>query len=444
MKSFMRRHLAFLVYIFVLVATLAPPASADDRWILRVHPTLVDGVVKQYDLKVDKTLKENGLYLVSVAKSAQSSVVIDALKADTRVRNVEKNADLRIPELLSASNNTRHKVPVLKNGTPLINMPGNPWIAYLNQPANTIIRIPAAQGRFGQGSSGLKVAVIDTAIDYDHPVLAPVLNTWEARNFVTGSADASVKQETTPFVDQETTPFVDGGGTIILNQETTPFVDQETTPFVDGSKKVPPAFGHGTMVAGIIHLVAPNVRIIPLKAFNSEGWGTIADVIEAIGWAAAHGAQVINMSFSADTNSVELSQAIAEATSAGVICVASVANNGAETTVYPSNIHAVIGVAATTNDDYRAPFSNYGTDVDIAAPGVAVISTYPHNHYAVGWGTSFSTPYVTGTVALMRSVINTETATEATSDLANGGARVLSPELQARRVDVYKATTLAK
>jgi subtilisin family serine protease len=440
----MSRKLTFLVWISAVVASFALPAAADDRWIVRVHPSLLDVIVKQYDLKVDKKLKDDGLYLVSIANSNQASVVIDALRTDTRVRHVEKNADLQIPELANGSNNAGHKVPLLKGGTPLINMAGNPWIAYLNQPANTIIRIPAAQERFGQGNGGLKVAVIDTAIDYDHPVLAPVLNTWEAHNFISGSADASVKQETTPFVDQETTPFVDAGGTIILNQETTPFVDQETTPFVDGSKKVPPAFGHGTMVAGIIHLVAPNVRIIPLKAFNSEGWGTIANVIEAIGWAVTHGAQVINMSFSAAANSVELSQAIAEATSAGVICVASVANNGADTTVYPSNIQPVIGVAATTNDDYRALFSNYGPDVDVAAPGVAVISTYPHNRYAVGWGTSFSTPYVTGTVALMRSVNSSENATEATSDLANGGARVLSPEVHARRVDVYKSTTLAK
>jgi subtilisin len=150
------------------------------------------------------------------------------------------------------------------------------------------------------------------------------------------------------------------------------------------------------------------------------------------------------MSFSASTNSVELSQAIAEANSAGAICVASVANDGSQAAVYPSNIQPVIGVAATTNDDYRAAFSNYGTDVDVAAPGVAVISTYPRNRYAVGWGTSFSTPYVTGTVALMRSVDASENATEATADLANGGAKVLSPELKARRVDVYKSTTLVK
>jgi len=440
----MRRKLIFLARVSVLVAILALQSAADDRWIVRVHPSLLDGVVKQYDLTVDKKLKDDGLYLISLSKRNASPAVIDALRADTRVRHVENNAKLQIPELTSGSNNAGHKVPVLRDGTPLLSMAGHPWIAYLNQPANRIIRIPEAQGRFGQGSSGLKVAVIDTAIDYDHPVLAPVLNTWEAHNFITGSSDASVKQETTPFVDQETTPFVDGSGTIILNQETTPFVDQETTPFVDGSKRVPPAFGHGTMVAGIIHLVAPNVRILPLKAFNSEGSGTIADVIEAIGWAVSHGARVINMSFSAATNSVELSQAIAEATSSGVICVASVANAGADTTVYPSNIQPVIGVAATTNDDYRTSFSNYGTDVDIAAPGEAVVSTYPQNRYAVGWGTSFSTPYVTGTVALMRSVNSLENATQAMADLANGGARVLSPELNARRVDVYKSTNLAK
>jgi subtilisin len=104
----------------------------------------------------------------------------------------------------------------------------------------------------------------------------------------------------------------------------------------------------------------------------------------------------------------------------------------------------VIGVAATTNDDYRADFSNFGTDVDIAAPGAGVISTYPQNRYAAGWGTSFSTPYVTGTIALMKSVNSTTTAVAADRELSNSGAKVKSPELEARRLDVYRATTIAK
>lgn len=440
----MTRNLQVLVRAAVLIAALTVQAFGDDRWIIRVHPSLVDPVAKQYGLRVEKRLKDDGLYLVSLSKSADPGNVIAALRASSHVRNIEKNADLRVPELAVDGNKSAHKVPVLKGGAPSISMAGNPWVAYLNQPANSVIRIAEAQRQFGQGRSDVVVAVIDTGIDYHHPVLAPVLNTWDGRNFITGSPDASTNQETTPFVDQETTPFVDGSGTIILNQETTPFVDQETTPFVDGSKKVPPAYGHGTMVAGIIHLVAPNVRLMPLKAFNSKGEGTMADVIEAIDWAVKRGAKVINMSFSAEASSLELTQAIADANAAGVICVASVANDGTAQIVYPANIAPVIGVGATTNDDFRAVFSNFGTDVDVAAPGVGVISTYPQNRYAAGWGTSFSTPYISGTVALMRSVNAATTAVSATRTLSSTGSKVKSPELDARRLDVYRATATAK
>lgn len=226
---------------------------------------------------------------------------------------------------------------------------------------------------------------------------------------------------------QETTPFVD--------QETTPFVDQETTPFVDGK-----AWGHGTMVAGLIHLVAPNVRILPLRAFRSDGSGSMADVIAAIDYAVSLGnVQVLNMSFSASETSVELNRAIAAATKAGMICVASVANDNSPAVVYPSNIDPVTGVAATTNDAYRASFSNYGPDAQIAAPGVEVVSTYPNNRYATVSGTSFSTAWVSGTVALMRSVNRTETVQQAQEDLDAGASRVKSPELHAGQLDVFKS-----
>ena len=113
-----------------------------------------------------------------------------------------------------------------------------------------------------------------------------------------------INQETSPFVDQETSPFVDSAGNYVVNQETSPFVDQETSPFVDQETspfvdQIPPGFGHGTMVAGIVHLVAPNVRIVPIRAFDDNGSGTMADVIQSINWAVANGADVINMSFSA-------------------------------------------------------------------------------------------------------------------------------------------------
>src|SRR5829696_3435878 len=215
----------------LLVLLFAVQSFADDRWILRVHPSVVDSVAKQYGLRIEKKLKDDGLYLVSLPKNGDAGSMISALRSNAQVRHVESNADVHVPELAAGVNNSGHKVPVLRGGTPSIAMGGAPWVAYLNQPANSLLRIQDAHRQFGQGRADVVVAVIDTGIDYAHPVLAPVLNTWDGRNFITGSSDASVRQETTPFVDQETTPFVDGSGTIILNQETTPFVDQETTPF---------------------------------------------------------------------------------------------------------------------------------------------------------------------------------------------------------------------
>ena len=123
------------------------------------------------------------------------------------------------------------------------------------------------------------VATIDTGADFSHSVLRnSLIGGWDFVNgWPLGQEQADVNQETTPILDQETTPILDqettpildGGTAVILQQETTPILDQETTPILDGKKY--PAFGHGTMVAGLIHLVAPNVKIMPLRAFGADG-----------------------------------------------------------------------------------------------------------------------------------------------------------------------------
>ncbi len=257
------------------------------------------------------------------------------------------------------------------------------------------------------------VAVIDTGVDFLHPVLFPVVNFWQGKDFtgtgdITGNSDLTqetspvVDQETSPVVDQETSPVVDGSGTIILNQETSPVVDQETSPVVDSA--MPPDFGHGTMVAGIVHLVAPSARILPIKAFGSNGTGTLANVIAAIYYAAQQGATVINMSFGGPQDSPALEAAIDYAEDQGIICVAAVANSDSPAVQYPAGSQGVIGVASTNNQDQRSSFSNWGSDVDLAAPGEAIVTTFPFGRYALGWGTSFATPYVSGTVALLQSI----------------------------------------
>jgi subtilisin family serine protease len=158
------------------------------------------------------------------------------------------------------------------------------------------------------------------------------------------------------------------------------------------------------MTAGIVHLVAPRASLMPLKAFSANGTGYASDVLRAIYYAVNHYAKVISMSFEFTSPSLELANAINYATGRSVICVASAGNDGSRAVVYPSGFANVIDVASTTNSNTPSTFSNYGTPpVWISAPGEAVMSTYPFGTYAVGWGTSFSAPFVSGTVALMAS-----------------------------------------
>ena len=110
---------------------------------------------------------------------------------------------------------------------------------------------------------------------------------------------------------------------------------------------------------------------------------------------------MLNMSFDLDGPSEELRRAIRYATDRGVICVGSAGNDGAEAVVYPAGLKRVIGVASTTLDDTLASFSNYGDSVDLAAPGVDLLTGYPGERYASASGTSFSAGLVSGAAALL-------------------------------------------
>jgi hypothetical protein len=437
-----------LTFTGLLTSLLIPPASAEDNYIVRLKAPATSSVVQQFGVKVKGALHGAGgsAFVVSVPDGPLGTIIANSLKSNPQIAAVEHDDTLALPEL-STFAGSGHKVPALKNWTGKFSLPGPipAWSAYLNQPVVGIIRLGDAQSRFGYGS-GL-VAVIDTGVDFTHPVLFPVTNFWMGFDFTRGNnldttGNSDLTQETTPMVDQETTPMVDGSGTIILNQETTPMVDQETTPMVDGGK-LPACFGHGTMVAGIIHLAAPFARILPIKAFNSDGTGKISDVIQAIYYAVNMGATVINASFSTPATSPELQKAINYATSNGVVFVTSVANDGSSTVVYPAGIAPAIGVASTDNNDNRSAFSNWGSDVDLAAPGEAIMTTFPRNRYALGWGTSFATPWVAGTVALIRSVSHSSIG-DVNGDLQDGAHHIASPGMGAGRLDVYKSVNEAK
>ncbi len=270
------------------------------------------------------------------------------------------------------------------------------WHGYVYQTGNQLIRTDSTHSAFNTAGSGVVIADIDTGVDPNHPVLkGSLLAGYDfTRNQTGGSEMADVSQSTVAVLD--------GDKIAQVSQSTVAVLDQSTVAVLDG--KGYEAFGHGTMTAGIIHLVAPQSKIMPLKAFQSNGTAYNSDILRAIYYAVGHGAKVINMSFNYTTYSQELANAVNYATAHGVICVAAAGNSGEQATVYPAALKNVIDVASTSNYDVASSFSNYGAPpVWLSAPGEGVMTTYPFGTYAAGWGTSFSAPYVAGATALLVS-----------------------------------------
>jgi subtilisin family serine protease len=167
--------------------------------------------------------------------------------------------------------------------------------------------------------------------------------------------------------------------------------------------------GHGTHVAGIIAAlnntigvigVGPNIDLYAIKVLNANGSGYLSDVIEGLDWAVANGMQVVNMSLGTSQDVQSFHDAIVSAYNAGVTIVAAAGNSGG-TVSYPAVYPEVIAVSATDQNNQIASFSSRGPEVDLAAPGVNIYSTYKGQSYATLSGTSMAAPHVTGAAALI-------------------------------------------
>lgn len=303
------------------------------------------------------------------------------------------------------------------------------WNGYLNQPASGIVRISATQKMFKVSGAGT-VAVIDTGLDPRHPALAKVV--LPGYDFTRNSVGA----DETGDLDHSTAGVLDGGPGIALY--VTPWLAAVVPPAGALALNNPAyaAFGHGTMTAGLVHLVAPTAKILPLKAFGSDGTGYASDVVRALYYAAAQRANVVSMSFSFNAmGSTEMLKAVNYITAQGLTCVAAAGNDGKKISVYPASYAGVIGVASTSNNDARSSFSNYGSQVVwVAAPGEAIVSSFPFATYASESGTSFSTPMVAGTVALLNDYKSG--LTPAAMKSAVGNAVYLNQDLNRGRLDM--------
>jgi subtilisin family serine protease len=450
----MSRNLHILARAGLLAALCCFASFAEDRYVVHTNGD-IRSIAARHGLRVVQSFAGSGNGHHVLASAGQNPLsVIRGLALDASVVSVEADQPIFLPGQHSGA--SVH--PAIAAQGQVFPLDGTlTWYfsslapkGYTTQPASATIQIDAAHGIVTGGS---KVAVIDTGIDRTNLVLASSIGEgWDfVNNLPLGMERADLNQETTPILDQETTPILDqettpildGGSAIILSQETTPILDQETTPILD-SKKFP-AYGHGTMVAGLIHLVAPTATLLPVRAFAADGTSTISQIVAGIYWAVDHGADVINMSFSTQADSLILQAAINAATAKGVICVAAAGNDGAQIAVWPAAYSNVIGVGSTNNLFTRSLFSNYGSVVSLAAPGEALITTYPSSnfglkqHFAEVWGTSFSTPLVAGTAALLAGINSRINESQASQLFSQSSAPIGNQGLGFGELNVYQA-----
>jgi subtilisin family serine protease len=365
--------------------------------------------------------------------------LVGNVQGDREVQHFEANTAVVTPELASGINlnQTAAAIQASLSDRTIVDYFGTPaWRGYVAQPAAGAINLSASQDA-GATGAGI-VAIIDTGVDPNHPLLQGslvpgydfitdtpgVASEWSD---VDGSLVSILDGSLVSILDGSLVSILDQTSVVVLNGSTVGILDQDTAETLDPSQ-LPAAFGHGTMVAGLVHLVAPTAKIMPLKAFRSDGTSTVFDVVRAIQYAVEHGARVINMSFSATAISPEIAHAINVATSMGVICVASAGNLGQELLVYPAALRNVLSVASTTSTTpaARSSFSNYGAAlVSLGAPGEGVITSYPGGNYAGAWGTSFSAPLAAGAAALLLQA--DPTLDQAKADAVLGNADRLDP-----------------
>jgi subtilisin family serine protease len=235
------------------------------------------------------------------------------------------------------------------------------------------------------GTETTIIAVLDSGIDLTHPDLTP--NFWSNPGEIAGNG-----------VDDDSNGFVD---------------DMLGWNFIVGSNDLMDDNGHGTLVAGLaaartnnsigIAGVCGNCRLMPVKVMQGSGAANYSDIAAGIYYAANKGAKVINFSLGGYADSQTLRDAVNYAVALNTTLVGGAGNDNLGDAFYPAAYDNVIAVAGTNQSDVKTGFSNYGTWVDVSAPGEAVLTTANGGDYLTSSGTSFSSPIAAGLAGLILS-----------------------------------------
>ncbi len=290
-----------------------------------------------------------------------------------------------------------------------------------------------------QGAPDVLVAIIDTGIDYRHPDLEGSL--W--LNPAEKNGQPGVDDDGNGLIDDvmgwdftDAPRFADGGDYL--------------TPDPDPMDEFPG--GHGTEIAGIIGArinnlhgiagIAPDVKILNLRAGTASGYLEEDDVIQAMLYAYAMGAKVINMSFGDLRISTLFKDVVHYLWQQGVTFVAAAGNEGQPQVYFPAALKETIAVGSSDQDDRLSTFSNFGYGIDLIAPGTEIISTAPGNQYRTVSGTSFSAPMVSSVCALLFSA-NSRLSNENLRTILRQSAKRQLPnphwQVGAGRLDAGKA-----
>jgi subtilisin family serine protease len=273
--------------------------------------------------------------------------------------------------------------------------------------------------------TGVVVAVLDTGVDATHPDLAASL--WTHPGEIPGNG-----------IDDDGNGYID---------------DVHGWDCVEEDNLPSDFHGHGSHVAGTIAAtgnnglgvigLAFNARVMPVKGLSNDGLGTSADLAQALVYAADNGADVINNSWGGIGGDSIIENAVAYAINMGAVVVAAAGNYNVDVdTFYPARFPGVIAVSAFDANDQKASFSNFGSRIDVAAPGVGILST-TQGAYSSMNGTSMAAPHVSGLAALILSVHPEYSATEVREMIRQSADDVSTPGFDAQagygRINAWKA-----
>ncbi len=346
-------RLAIIATVLIFAPTLVFGDHIPGEYVLKMAPgSRMEHTLQNRPAHLKDSIPHCRTYLVEITDPDSTEALLDDFSHNSSVTEMEPNYEVDLPVnfQMSISFPDDNAPPLLEGVEPE---------SFYRQPATYAIGVEEAQAV--STGEGIVVAVIDNGVDFSHPLLAPRL--------LTTGYD---------------------------------FIDHDSDPGYESGK----AADHGTFVSGLIVRVAPDVELLPIRAFNGDGVGTSYAVAKSIYYAVDQGADVLNLSFGMFDSSMILANACKAASQSGLSLVAAVGNNSTSQPTYPAAYKNVIAVARIGPDDLHADFSNFGDYVDVCAPAVDLYSCLAGEEHDWGtWsGTSFAAPLVSAACALVLAI----------------------------------------